>query len=635
VTDIAIDHMGFVWIATQDGLNRFDGKDFITFPGNFDDITTPTSNQLGKIICGENNKLWLITRGGKLESLDLFTQLGSVHKKIRNQLLNNVSCVYQDSNHLFIGTQQEGLYIFGKQPAHLKKLSTAVPNTLLSNEIKSVFKDSRQQYWVLTSDGVTRLSADLRAAKSFLHNESETIRASAIAEDETQSLWLGSFGNGLFLKDKDSETFRRFKGFEHMSFPDTLVIETLLADKEGRIWVGTFSDGLYVIDKKKSVIHHLLADKNDPFSLGYDDVLCIRQDSRGGIWIGTDGGGVSYYDNRLSSFETFSADNLPANIAIEQVRAITTDQENNTWIGTAINGLTVLGKHPAEIGNYKKIGALLTDRNGDIWVGTQENGLDILDGRTRKPIKKMLPGQTIWAMLEEGNGSVWVATRQQGLYKVDKQYGELEHFDEHSNPAIAENNVRTMAFTRDSLLYIGFDKKGIQLLDTKKKQLVPVSKNIPSIFNGSVLIRSMYYTPAVLWIGTFGSGLLAMETSNGKITAITEKQGLRNNTIYGIQPDGLGSIWLSTNKGLCRLRIPSAPEMINRADMFAFTIEDGLQSNEFNTGAHYRSPDGRLFFGGIKGLTVFDPSKLSRREQPLPVVITQVLTDNQPLHTDT
>jgi ligand-binding sensor domain-containing protein/signal transduction histidine kinase len=635
VVDIAIDRTGFVWMATQDGLNRFDGKDFITFTGNFDDITTPASNQLGKITLGENNKLWLITRGGKLEKMDLFTQAASVYKKLKDQSLPAANCVYQDSAYLFIGTRNEGLWIYQQQHTQLLHLTQEGQNRISSNEIREVFKDSRNQYWILTPNGINCFSSTLNPTSLFLANKEQPVRSSAIAEDSQQTIWLGTFGNGLFIKNKNIDSFQHFTGFANAALPANLVIETLLADNEGRIWVGTFSDGLYVIDNKTSLIHHLLSDKKDPFSLAYNDVLCIRQDKRGGIWIGTDGGGVSYYDQRLSSFETFSGNNLPENISIEQVRAITTDKENNTWVGTSINGLTLLGKQPVTIGNYKKIGALLTDRDGDIWVGTQENGLNILDGRTRQVIKKWLPGQTIWSMLQDAGGKVWVATRQQGLYQMDKRSGELNHFDEQSNPALAENNVRAMAFTKDSMLYIGFEKSGIQLLNIRNKQLMPVPKNSSFIFNGSVLIRSMYYTPSVLWIGTFGSGLIAMETASGKITAITEKQGLRNNTIYGIQPDGLGSIWLSTNKGLCRLRLPESPERISRADMFAFTLEDGLQSNEFNTGAHYRSPGGHLFFGGINGLTTFDPSRLSRIEQPSAVVITQVLADNQPLHTDT
>ncbi|PZR26585.1 MAG: hypothetical protein DI535_13680 [Citrobacter freundii] len=635
VVDIAIDQTGFVWMATQDGLNRFDGNEFIPFPVNFDDITTPTGNQLGKISRGEGHQLWLISRGGKLQKMDLLTQLVTPFPKIKGETIPAAGCVFQDSVNLFIGTRSEGLWIYQRRGNQLNKLTTKTDPSIISNEIKNVFKDSRGDYWVLTANGVVVLNGSLQVKNSFLQNARHPLRTSAISEDQHGTIWIATFGQGIFFKKKNASVFQEFTSLSGIELKDSLVTETILADRQGMIWIGTFSNGLYIIDQQQQTIHHLSPDKKDPFSLAYIDVLCIVKDDRGGVWIGTDGGGVSYYDKRLDNFETFSRNNLPEHVSVEQVRAITTDHDNNIWAGTSVNGLSILGDQPATVGAYKKIGSLLTDKDGDIWIGTQENGLDIMNARSKKIIRKFLPGETIWTMLEDASGNVWAATRQQGLYLLNKKNGELLHFDDQHSPMLAENNVRTLAFTKDSLLFIGFEKAGIQLLDTRQRKILSLPKPVDSTFNGSVLIRSMYYTPDILWVGTFGNGLLAFELPSGKATAITEKQGLRNNTIYGIQPDQRGSIWLSTNKGLCRLRIPTDVTTIRRADMFFFTVEDGLQSNEFNTGAHYRSPDGHLYFGGINGLSFFDPASLISIEQPGSVIITAVQADDKPLQTDT
>lgn len=635
VVDIAIDRTGFAWMATQDGLNRFDGNEFIPFPVNFDDITTPTGNQLGKISTGEDHQLWLISRGGKLQKMDLLTQIITPFPKIKGETIPAAGCVFQDSVNLFIGTRNEGLWIYQRRGNHLNRLTTKTVPSIISNEVKDIFKDSQGDYWILTANGVVVLNASLQVKNSFLQNAQHPLRTSAIAEDQHGTIWIATFGQGIFFKKKNTSAFREFTGLGGVKLKDSLVTETILADRHGMIWIGTFSNGLYIIDQQQQTIHHLSPDKKDPFSLAYTDVLCIVKDDRGGVWIGTDGGGVSYYDKRLDNFETFSRNNLPERVSVEQVRAITTDHDNNTWAGTSVNGLAILGNEPATVGAYKKIGSLLTDKDGDIWIGTQENGLDIMNARSKKIIRRFLPGETIWTMLEDASGNVWVATRQKGLYLLNKKNGELLHFDEQHAPALAENNVRTLAFTKDSLLFIGFEKAGIQLLDIRQRKTLALPVPVDSTFNGSVLIRSMYYTPNILWVGAFGNGLLAFELPSGKATAITEKQGLRNNTIYGIQPDQRGSIWLSTNKGLCRLRIPTDVTTIRRADMFFFTIEDGLQSNEFNTGAHYRSPDGHLYFGGINGLSFFDPASLSSIEQPGSVIITSVQADDEPLQTDT
>ncbi|MET0465558.1 MAG: two-component regulator propeller domain-containing protein [Chitinophagaceae bacterium] len=634
VVDIMIDKKGFAWLATQDGLNRYDGHSFLQFPLNFDDITTPAGNQLGKIANGSDNKLWLITRGGRLQKMDLLTQSITPFPRIKEELIPPVSCLLQDSLFLFIGTIRDGLWIYDHKKNHLQKFSAATHPGLASDTIKKIFRDSRQRYWILTNNGATLLSPKLEILQGFLSPGDQSVSLSSITEDPEGRIWIGSFGNGIFFKGAQDTSFRQFTRSDH-SLKSNLVVETIHADRKGLLWIGTFTDGLYVLDTYRDMMHHLLPDKKNPFSIAYLDVLSIAEDQHGGIWIGTDGGGISYYDKRLDNFETFSRNNLPDHISIEQVRAITTDRDQHIWVGTSVNGLTVLGKPPATVGHYQKIGSLLTDLDGDIWVGTQENGLDVIDVATRKVIKRFLPGQTIWGMIQDPSGNVWIATRNNGISLISKEKGELLHFDERSSPALAENNVRALAITPDNKLFIAFEQSGIQQLDIGKRKMLPLPASIDSTFDGSILIRSMYYTAEALWIGTFGNGLLAFKFPEGKLTRITEQQGLRNNTIYGIQPDNNGGIWVSTNKGLCRMQLRHSPDSLLRSDMYFFSMEDGLQSNEFNTGAHYRSPDGTLFFGGIAGLTRFQPSRLSTGGRPANVIITDVQAEGETLHTDT
>ncbi|MCG2615902.1 histidine kinase [Terrimonas sp. NA20] len=635
VVDIMIDKTGFTWLATQDGLNRYDGHSFIKFPLNFDDITTPANNQLGKIAKGDAHSLWLITRGGRLQKMDLLTQSISPFSKIKNETIPPVSCILQDSSFLVIGTIRDGLWIYDHTKDQLHKLSTGTHPGLTSNGIKKVFKDSKKCYWVLTGSGAVLLSPELKIRENFLSDSEQHISPSSITEDAEGRIWIGSFGKSVFYKEPDDTSFRQFTQTGNHLLKNDLVVETIHADQNGLLWIGTFTDGLYVLDQRHQIIHHLLPDRKNPFSIGYLDVLCMAEDQHGGLWIGTDGGGVSYYDKRLDNFETFSRNNLPDHISIEQVRAITTDRENNIWVGTSVSGLTFLGKQTTPVGNYRKIGSLLTDQDGDIWVGTQENGLDLIDARSKKVIRRFLPGQTIWNMILDPSGNIWVATRNNGISLVSKTKGLLLHLDEHSSPSLAENNVRALAITPDHKLFIAFERSGIQQLDIARRKLIALPSPIDSIFDGSVLVRSMYLTPKTLWIGTFGNGLLAFRLTDGKVTAITESQGLRNNTIYGILPDQDGGIWLSTNKGLCRLRLADPPEEVRRSDMYFFSMEDGLQSNEFNTGAHHRSPDGTLFFGGIAGLTRFHPAGLSTGGRPANVIITDVQAEGETLHTDT
>ncbi len=658
VVDILIDTAGFVWLATQDGLNRFDGKDFTVFPKNFDDVTLPTGNQLGKIIAGTNNELWLITSGGKLEKFNLYTQRFTGIPSMGNKKLPtaDITCFEENNTEKWIGTKHEGLYYYNQADKRFLHFSNnSSPVSLADNMIQALFRDSEKNRWVLTPAGITRIKNDLSSSTSFAVTHS-----SGMTEDAGQNLWLGTFGKGLYLKKKNDPSFTPFHGFgDKDNLPADLIIETLFADKTGRIWIGTYGNGLFIIDNNNRSIQHAVNDKRDPFSLGYNDVLTIRQDKQGGIWIGTDGGGVSYYDERLNNFTTFSKNNLPENISIEQVRSVTTDKEGNTWAGTSNSGLTFLGKDKNEmrtfrfnpfnkgIAHYERIVSLLADDTGDLWIGSQGNGLMIMNGQTKEIKRKMnpdatgssyFPDHTIWCMLAGENGNVWAGTRNQGLCLINKNIGLIKKLDRSGDAAnqLLENNIRTLIYINDSTICIGFENKGLQLLNINTYQLSSINSTAASkLFNGETVIRSTCFRDGILWIGTFGRGLIAIELASGKTINIREPQGLPNNTVYGIEPDESGSLWISTNKGICRMRIPKVFETINAGFFTNFKSTDGLQSNEFNTGAHYKAPDGKLYFGGVNGLTSFDPSRLSRINQSVAVLINQVLVDNQPYTSDT
>ncbi|HKO81785.1 MAG TPA: two-component regulator propeller domain-containing protein, partial [Chitinophagaceae bacterium] len=253
VVDIAVDQTGFLWFATQDGLNRFDGKDFLVFNKIFDDVTVPSGNRLGKIITGNNNDLWLITSGGRLERLNLYDHsFESLNKITKDSIpLPPASCLYLNKKkQLWIGTESDGLYVYTPSDKHLTRY-TAGKNSLLQlndNHIHSIFADKNNHYWILTKNGITVVNPELKEAKQLLKQSlpstPSTISCSAIDEDEDGVLWLGSFGKGLFIKRKTDTTFIPFTGFSSQTIPSDLVVYSIKADKNGNIWIGTYSNGL-------------------------------------------------------------------------------------------------------------------------------------------------------------------------------------------------------------------------------------------------------------------------------------------------------------------------------------------------------------------------------------------------------
>ncbi|MBO9201512.1 MULTISPECIES: ligand-binding sensor domain-containing protein [Niastella] len=661
VIDIATDDAGFLWLATQDGLNRYDGREPVIFKKNFDDITTTTGGRLGKIVNGLHNTLWLITSGGRLERFNLYDETFTPIRTIGadNLVLPPVTCVFhEDNNCLWIGTENNDLYRYdltGNKVDHYEYGNVDCPNRV----IQYLFKDSQQNIWVLTNSGYALINLSGAPFSEVTPPSREGISYSAMDEDRHKTLWLGSYGKGLLIKREGSPGFSPFTGYGgRNTLPATLVIESVKVDATGQVWVGTYGNGLYVIDPDKTTVSHYVTNKKDPFSISYNDILSIEQDRHGGIWIGTDGGGVSHYDKRLNNFALLTSNNVPEKISIEQVRAITTDRQGALWIGTSSTGLTFADMRtntfepfhyppaPKAQGNYDRVVSLYTDVQGDIWVGTQGNGLLIVDALSKKIKNRFypdgagfghIPDHTIWCMLPAQNNQVWAGTRNSGLCLIDKQRGLIRNYNTSSaENRTLENNVRFLTRVNDTTLCIGYEKRGIQFLNTQTGQLFSKqNRTLDSLNARETIFKCGWYQHPFLWIGTLGRGLIAFNLNTGESYTITDDQGLPNNTVYGLLPDEQGSLWLSTNKGICRFVPPVNLMTVNRSAFTIFLVEDGLQSNEFNTGAYHKAANGMLMFGGIKGLTIFQPGQITLANQPSQVVITQAMVNNQPLISDT
>lgn len=653
VVDVVEDTTGFIWFATQDGLNRFDGKEFLVFEKYFDDITTSTHTQLGKL-ASNGHELWLISTGGKLEVLNLFTHEFRRVEQIgkENILVPPVTELFFDTQgNLWIGTLNNGLFCFNPNKDEVRVLGKEHLN---SSEIRTIFQDSEENLWILTKSGLAKLNPT--GAEFHLEN----INTHVMAEDSKGNLWVGALGGGLYLKETGSDSFETFAGSKDDPIPSDLIVEAIHIDRQDNLWVGSYGMGLYVIDLRDTTSVNLIPDIRNPFSIGFQDILSIYEDRKGGIWIGTDGGGVSFYTKQFNNFRQITNQNVSEDVSIEQIRSITTDEDGKVWIGTSGQGLTrydpinrdfetiYLPPIHANIGNPNRIVSLLSDKEGDIWVGTQDNGLIILDRFTKKIKKRFfkeaskaeerIPDNTIWYILENQQGQYWLGTRDAGLLLMDKNRGVIKTY--RNTPRHLqkqdENSVRSIVTINDSTLAIGFEKiRGVQFLNRSTGAFtafdLPQTDTIRTPPPG---IKSLYFNKGWLWVGTSRQGLLMTHLESGTSLFLNEEKGLPNNVIYGILPESDSSIWASTNRGLFRVGFQIFGDQFKLEQISAFTVADGLQSSEFNTGAFHLSESGTMYFGGISGLNYFDPKSLVFSDNLKKTVLTEVIVGNISLKTD-
>ena len=593
VVCIAQDTTGYMWFATQDGLNKYDGKDFTFFNKQFEDVTRPTYSKLGKLYIDNDGVLWIISNSGILEK---FNHNSQKFKSVSS--IGNASAIIQSANKdYYIGTYGNGLY---KIDHHTKDTLRIFETELKQRDTYDILEWDNIQF-LATSKGVFQIK-DTSIKALDPENINASFSAMVMSKDHT--IWLGSFGNGLFYKTKDSD---RFKAFKHHLLPSTLNIQDVLIDANDNLWIATYGNGLYILDPSISKVSHFTENKNNPYALQYNDVLCLFQDYTGTVWLGTDGAGLSYYDEHLSKFNIITNDQTPKGIAVDVIRAIAYDDDKTMWLGTSGKGLTAINIEKNIYKTYtvqnsglksNRIMSLLYDHES-LWIGHQGEGLQILDSSGAFSTIEALKNQTIWKIYAHAPNQYWLCTRDSGIILYDKYNGIIEQFSTE-NSDLTSNNIRTIEKGKDEHIWIGSETDGLFVLDPQTKKIQAI-KEVPD------KIKSLYFDNGLLYIGTNGNGLKAYDTRTQNLEIFTIEDGLANNVIYAILPDDNGNLWISSNKGITRF------DPFNEQQKYAenYTKNSGLQSFEFNTGAYLKAQDGTLFFGGLEGVNWFYPHNLT------------------------
>ncbi len=608
VVSIAQDSTGYLWFATQDGLNKYDGKQFIQYQAFFEDITRDTYSRLGKVFVDKNNEIYIITINGILQKLDRTNNAFTVIPEFIN-----AGSIFRDSyDKMWIGTFGNGLY----------KIDAS--DTLQVFHSKDIRKDvyAISEYngntVVATSEDVYLFPPNTPLYTSIAPKKTNSsINFSSIATTEDQTLWVGSFGHGLFKKTEQDDYLGPFLGFgSSKSLPTDLNIESLLVDSKDRLWVGTYGDGAYLLDFFSEEIVHFTPESLNPTAIHYNDILCIYQDYTGTIWLGTDGAGLSYFDENLNKFNVLTNYQTPSFANIDVVRAITVTDDHTIWIGTSGKGLTAYtpaqGRYSAYTEDaappYKipsnRIMSLLSDKHV-LYMGFQDVGLSMLkNGKITNynpTTKPALEASTIWTIHKDQNEQIWLGTGDDGLIAFNTEVGSLKQFQTSEDPkSISSNTIRAIIDGEPGELWIATEANGINRFSIASETFERFDQKP---FQN---IKSLYYESGLLWIGTNGQGLYAFDVASEEIHHFTTSDGLPNNVIYGILPDDSGNFWLSSNRGLSKFSIDQQmnPTVVN------YDMYDGLQSFEFNTGAHFKDQDGTLYFGGLKGMNWFQPKNI-------------------------
>lgn len=634
------DQEGFLWIATQEGLNRYDGREFRIYKKKFVDITQETHLQLGKVFADGNNRIWIIPDTSIPELLDKKTD--TFHPV---EGVEEASCIHEDPDEIIWVGSFSGQLCRWNEDSRSFEIIWHDP----SRELKDLESFDNQSLLLTFKDGVALFNTSTATISFFDLPYNDTYYSCSKA-DSKGNIWVGSLNSGIWLVpsgEKSGKPADRIFPNSGLRLDKKMVLDIAI-DSRDHIWFGTYGLGAIVFNWKDTQFSYYTYSKQNPRSIHYNDILCILEDYTGTMWFGTDGGGVSSYDAFLEKFNFFHNQQVPENINIDVVRSLYVDENNHVWIGTSGKGLTEYDpagrtwktytfneNHSHNIAS-NRIVSLLGDGQGKLWIGYQDEGLSILDLNTRMythfhtDSKIPLPANTVWKIIKDSDNRFWLATRDDGIIQFDPQIGVVRQYTHRPGDpqSIPENNIRTLEENKNGEFWIGTETRGIARFDPVSGKFTTwkhESGNPNSISSNS--IKSLYPdSNNTLWIGTNGAGLNAMNLSTMEITRITTDDGLANDVIYGILPDYAGNLWLSSNMGITKVTLSKSDSLIY--SITNFTNYDGLAS-EFNTGAYYQHNDGTIYFGSLEGFYWFRSENIDLNETAPRTAITDFFVFNE------
>ncbi len=642
------DNKGFMWIGTDDGLNRYDGYTFKTYYQEPKNPGSLTHNRIRSIYEDRRGILWIGTMGGGLNKFirekGKFIHYRADPHDPGSLSDNTVLSIYEDrAGNFWIGTY-DGLNKFDREKETFTHYRPRGPGSsdsqlVLGNWVMSIYEDGRGQLWIGTHMGLNRfdpVKGEFTRYQTAPNdpNYVNNNKITAICEDSSGMLWIGTFA-GVNIFDPGEKKFipgRNKPLHSNAVFHDQ--VESIFKDRSGSLWIGTIN-GLFKFDPGRDKLESFRQRPDNHRSLKGAYVLSIYEDQSRVMWIGTYNG-LYKFDNKKKKFTHYRppGNNLDGS---NNIVSIYEDRMKRLWLGIYNGGLTMFNRKNGTSGNYSNnpadpasisdntVYSMLESNSGEFWVGTA-NGLNKFDFPTKKFFRYMpdaddphsLSNGCIWSLYEDGSGFLWIGT-QEGLNKFDKRSQSfIVYKNEPGNPDSLSNDVIMAIYEEQpGVFWIATYGGGLNRFAGAAHRFTRYrhDPDDPHSLSNNKIYSLHRDRGGTLWIGTNSGGLNRFDKKTGKFRHYTREDGLPNNVIFGILEDYRGYLWLSTNRGISKFN-PGTGLFRN------YTMDDGLQGYEFLPHAYYKSKRGEMFFGGSNGFNVFYPENVKNNPYIPRVAIT-------------
>ncbi|MCH4553114.1 two-component regulator propeller domain-containing protein [Aestuariibaculum lutulentum] len=640
ITDLAQDSLGYIWVSTFDGLNRYNGKNFYQYKKENNTENSLNYNFIQQSKFDAKGNLFIATGEGiniynpKDESFNLIDEKNGL---IRESL----SCIeFGRNSEIILGIYGEGVQFFPPYNAENSEILTHDPdkeNSLSSNNISCLLLN-KNTLWVGTfNNGLNKINYDTKSVQRISLGNNELNKINCLFLDNEENLWIGT-RNGIIIITEDQERIHINIGdSEHQGLSDKEIlsfeqdyqgnmwvgtqngginiinlntyqngnkfikwylpnqngnnfqgrgISSILRDKDDCMWIGT-SFGLYFVNPKDTPIEHYKEKfTNSPISINCNYIRNIFEGSNGDIWIATDGGGVNLLNPKTGKFKYFTHDTSnPKSLSSNYIYSVLEDSKRRIWIGTYRGGLNLLDTLS---GNAKKY-----------LQGSVENGYKV---------------NTIY---EDHQKSIWIGTNRGGLYWYNEAKDEFDYISE-----LGKIDIRDFTEDKNGNIWMATYGDGVIKFNPKTKSKEIFKADNTEGLNGNIIFSIELLPDNTILMGSAYEGLFKLYPKSRKVKNYSFKDGLSNNTINNMVYRNDNEIWLGTFNGLSYFNLST--ESINNLNSF-----DNIPQSDFNVGAACKTKNGLLYFGSNNGLYIINPDKLFNSTIETPLIFETIKVFNE------
>ncbi|MCG8307657.1 MAG: ATP-binding protein [Cytophagales bacterium] len=629
INDIVQDTLGQIWVATNEGLFRYQGFEFQKFIKDKNNVNALHNNYVSQLYLDNNNNIWISTDDG----IGRYSyELDIIERFMPEHITGRISSIaMDDSGNYYFGKYESGLMKVEGDSVYSLNLTINKYGMNFSNQTIHEINLVGDRLWGAAGDlgilcyNITDQQTIFFSAKDIANKEK--LNVFEIYIDSDQRVWVGSDVGVLQLRLVDNHK-KVINNISQKILPQDDYL-TIYSDKSNNLWIGSRQNGMYTLSctvQGEFVLSSHFTPRVDEFGISHRTVSKIFQEDNGFFWLGTHNGGINVF-----------------NPEGEEVRMVT-KQINESEYSL----------------NYQNVWGICESENGQIWIGTDGKGLSLLDpqsGKIQSGVIGGLEDVAILAAHEDTGKRLWLGTYSNGVFMYDKATGELVNFNKTSeNSELQVNDIRCFFEDTGRDIYIGTNQGGLYIYDESNKKLkrilgVPLYDIRSIISEGGYLwlgtyrkglikysasqnktvntawsehdvyqnevIFDIYNERGILWVATRQNGVLTFDTKNDHFIDFPVLDEIKMRSISGIQMDNDNNLWFTTNTGIVFFDIES-----NKVQYYS--SQDGFQAGHFNYGSIFCSQNGYIATGGIHGMNLFYPNEITVEPNRQEIIFNQI-----------